>query len=139
MVIKKINFWYISSFLISLLVALPIITVFFGFFELTTDYFLLLKNTFLLKYIFNSIILLVGVLFLTFFFGVGAAFDFHAGLIPQAPSWLQSCGMEWFYRLCKEPKRLWRRYLKNNPLFIIRAILQLLNLRNYPLRDADEH
>ena len=73
------------------------------------------------------------------FFGVGAAFDFHAGLIPQAPSWLQSCGMEWFYRLCKEPKRLWRRYLKNNPLFIIRAILQLLNLRNYPLRDADEH
>ena len=74
MLLKKINFWYINSFLISILVALPIITVFLGFFETTSDYFSLLKNTFLLKYIFNSIILLVGVLFLTFFFGVGAAY-----------------------------------------------------------------
>ncbi len=73
------------------------------------------------------------------FFGVGAAFDFHAGLIPQAPSWLQSCGMEWFYRLCKEPRRLWKRYLKNNPLFIMRAILQLFKLRKYPLQVTDDH
>ena len=58
----------------SLLVALPIVTVFFGFFETTSDYFSLLKDTFLLKYIFNSILLLVGVLFLSFFFGVGAAY-----------------------------------------------------------------
>ena len=58
----------------SLLVALPILTVFFGFFETTSDYFSLLKDTFLLKYIFNSILLLVGVLFLSFFFGVGAAY-----------------------------------------------------------------
>ena len=58
----------------SLLVALPIVTVFFGFFETTSDYFSLLKDTFLLKYIFNSILLLAGVLFLSFFFGVGAAY-----------------------------------------------------------------
>ena len=71
---SKFNFWYISSFLISLLVALPIITVFFGFFESTSDYFYLLKDTFLLKYISNSILLLCGVLLLSFIFGVGAAY-----------------------------------------------------------------
>ena len=67
------------------------------------------------------------------FFGVGAAFDFHAGLIPQAPSWMQSCGLEWFYRLCKEPRRLWKRYLKNNPLFLFRAFMQILGLRKYSI------
>jgi len=71
---NKFNFWYISSFFISILVALPIITVFFGFFETTSDYFLLLKDTFLLKYISNSILLLFGVLSLTLLFGVGAAY-----------------------------------------------------------------
>ncbi len=71
---NKFNFWYLSSFFISLLVALPIVTVFFGFFETTSDYFSLLKNTFLLKYISNSILLLAGVLTLTFIFGVGAAY-----------------------------------------------------------------
>tara|TARA_Y100000590_G_scaffold110950_1_gene126514 strand:- start:587 stop:2194 length:1608 start_codon:yes stop_codon:yes gene_type:complete len=74
MFIKKFNFWYISSFFISILVALPIITVFLGFFETTSDYFSILKNTFLLKYISNSIFLLAGVLFLSFIFGVGAAY-----------------------------------------------------------------
>ncbi|HLU28799.1 MAG TPA: WecB/TagA/CpsF family glycosyltransferase [Glycomyces sp.] len=51
-------------------------------------------------------------------FGVGAAFDFHAGLVPQAPSWMQRRGLEWFYRLTKEPRRLWRRYLVNNPAYL---------------------
>ncbi len=74
MVIRKFNFWYLSSFLICLLVSLPIITIFYGFFETTSDYFSLLKSTFLLKYISNSILLLVGVLLLTFLFGVGAAY-----------------------------------------------------------------
>jgi len=74
MIIKKFNFWYISSFLICLLVASPIITIFLGFFEATSDYFSLLKNTFLLKYISNSILLLLGVLVLTFLFGVGTAY-----------------------------------------------------------------
>ena len=74
MIINRLNFWYISSFLISLLVALPIATVFFSFFESTSDYFSLLKNTFLLEYISNSILLLIGVLSLSFIFGVGAAY-----------------------------------------------------------------
>jgi N-acetylglucosaminyldiphosphoundecaprenol N-acetyl-beta-D-mannosaminyltransferase len=50
--------------------------------------------------------------------GVGAAFDFHAGLKTQAPRWIQRSGMEWLFRLISEPKRLWRRYLINNPWFL---------------------
>jgi N-acetylglucosaminyldiphosphoundecaprenol N-acetyl-beta-D-mannosaminyltransferase len=50
--------------------------------------------------------------------GVGAAFDFHAGLVPQAPGWLQTAGLEWAYRLAHEPRRLWRRYLRYNPRFL---------------------
>ncbi len=50
--------------------------------------------------------------------GVGAAFDFLAGTKPQAPKWMQSIGLEWFFRLCCEPKRLWRRYLIGNSKFI---------------------
>ncbi|MES2709737.1 MAG: WecB/TagA/CpsF family glycosyltransferase [Verrucomicrobiota bacterium] len=68
----------------------------------------------------------------TLMFGVGAAFDFHAGMVPQAPRWMQRSGLEWFYRLTKEPRRLWRRYLINNPLFIGRIFLQWTGLRNYP-------
>jgi len=51
--------------------------------------------------------------------GVGAAFDFHAGLVPQAPSWMQSAGLEWLYRLGQEPRRLWRRYARYNPRFVL--------------------
>jgi N-acetylglucosaminyldiphosphoundecaprenol N-acetyl-beta-D-mannosaminyltransferase len=50
--------------------------------------------------------------------GVGAAFDFHAGLVPQAPDWIQERGLEWAYRLAQEPRRLWRRYLRYNPRFV---------------------
>jgi N-acetylglucosaminyldiphosphoundecaprenol N-acetyl-beta-D-mannosaminyltransferase len=50
--------------------------------------------------------------------GVGAAFDFHAGLVPQAPGWMQEAGLEWTYRLAHEPRRLWRRYLRYNPRFL---------------------
>jgi N-acetylglucosaminyldiphosphoundecaprenol N-acetyl-beta-D-mannosaminyltransferase len=50
--------------------------------------------------------------------GVGAAFDFHAGLVPQAPRWMQSSGLEWSYRLAREPRRLWRRYARYNPRFV---------------------
>jgi N-acetylglucosaminyldiphosphoundecaprenol N-acetyl-beta-D-mannosaminyltransferase len=51
--------------------------------------------------------------------GVGAAFDFHAGLVPQAPDALQRVGLEWAFRLAQEPRRLWRRYLRYNPLFVL--------------------
>ncbi len=50
--------------------------------------------------------------------GVGAAFDFHAGIVPQAPAWMQQRGLEWSYRLAREPRRLWRRYAKYNPRFV---------------------
>jgi N-acetylglucosaminyldiphosphoundecaprenol N-acetyl-beta-D-mannosaminyltransferase len=65
--------------------------------------------------------------------GVGAAFDFHAGLKPQAPHWLQQCGLEWLFRLATEPRRLWRRYLTNNPRFVWRVTLQQLGLVEYDL------
>jgi N-acetylglucosaminyldiphosphoundecaprenol N-acetyl-beta-D-mannosaminyltransferase len=55
---------------------------------------------------------------------VGAAFDFHAGSLPQAPHWMQKAGLEWFFRLYQEPRRLWRRYLILNPIFITRLLLQ---------------
>ncbi|MEN3282311.1 MAG: N-acetylglucosaminyldiphosphoundecaprenol N-acetyl-beta-D-mannosaminyltransferase [Solirubrobacteraceae bacterium] len=61
--------------------------------------------------------------------GVGAAFDFHAGLVPQAPSWLQSMGLEWAYRLVQEPRRLWRRYLRYNPRFVVGFLRQWLRHR----------
>lgn len=65
--------------------------------------------------------------------GVGAAFDFHTGRVKQAPAWVQRSGMEWFFRLTKEPRRLWRRYLRNNPLFLFNVFFQLSGLRKYPI------
>lgn len=58
--------------------------------------------------------------------GVGAAFDYHAGTIKRAPKWMQNSGLEWFHRLCSEPKRLWKRYLVTNTLFILYAFKQLI-------------
>lgn len=61
--------------------------------------------------------------------GVGAAFDFHAGLVPQAPQWLQARGLEWAFRLAQEPRRLWRRYARYNPLFVAGFAAQLIRQR----------
>jgi N-acetylglucosaminyldiphosphoundecaprenol N-acetyl-beta-D-mannosaminyltransferase len=61
--------------------------------------------------------------------GVGAAFDFHAGLVPQAPNWIQEAGLEWAYRLMHEPRRLWRRYLRYNPRFVTAFARQLVTHR----------
>jgi len=71
---RQLNAWYISSFLISVVVAIPIITVFSSFFEDTSNYFEILKETFFFEYIFNSLTLLIGVIFLTFILGVGSAY-----------------------------------------------------------------
>jgi len=60
--------------------------------------------------------------------GVGAAFDFHAGRVAQAPRWIQRSGFEWLYRTCREPRRLWKRYATNNPRFAWRYTLQLVGL-----------
>ena len=56
--------------------------------------------------------------------GVGAAFDFHSGRIKQAPAWLQMLGMEWAFRFAMEPGRLWKRYIYNNPRFMILFLFQ---------------
>jgi N-acetylglucosaminyldiphosphoundecaprenol N-acetyl-beta-D-mannosaminyltransferase len=60
--------------------------------------------------------------------GVGAAFDFHAGRVRQAPGWMQSAGLEWLFRLMMEPRRLWKRYAKHNPRFVALFLMQLLGL-----------
>jgi N-acetylglucosaminyldiphosphoundecaprenol N-acetyl-beta-D-mannosaminyltransferase len=69
----------------------------------------------------------------TLMFGVGAAFDFHSGRVSQAPRWMQRSGLEWLYRLACEPRRLWRRYFRNNPLFLLQFLGQSLRLKKYPL------
>ena len=69
----------------------------------------------------------------TVMIGVGAAFDIHSGRVRQAPLWMQRCGLEWFFRLTQEPKRLWKRYLVNNPLFLARILAQFSGLKQYSL------
>lgn len=61
--------------------------------------------------------------------GVGAAFDFHTGRVRQAPSVLQRLGLEWAFRLAMEPRRLWKRYMKHNPRFVVLFLRQLLGQR----------
>lgn len=65
--------------------------------------------------------------------GVGAAFDFHAGLKQRAPRWMQQGGLEWLFRLAAEPRRLWRRYLVNNPAFVWRVLLQAAGISQHEL------
>jgi N-acetylglucosaminyldiphosphoundecaprenol N-acetyl-beta-D-mannosaminyltransferase len=69
---------------------------------------------------------------------VGAAFDFHAGLLRQAPRWMQRSGLEWLFRLLQEPRRLAFRYLVYNPLFVCLVAVQLMGLRRYPLAPIQE-
>lgn len=63
--------------------------------------------------------------------GVGAAFDFHAGLVKQAPSWMGRSGLEWAYRLSREPRRLWRRYARYNPRFVLAFARQYARHRRH--------
>ena len=65
--------------------------------------------------------------------GVGAAFDMHAGVKKQAPRWMQRSGLEWLFRLGAEPRRLWRRYLINNPWFAWRLLLQWTGVARHDL------
>lgn len=66
---------------------------------------------------------------------VGAAFDFHAGTLAQAPAWMQNAGLEWAFRLLMEPRRLWRRYLRLNPLFVTRVAQQYRTPTRFAARD----
>ncbi len=63
--------------------------------------------------------------------GVGAAFDFIAGVKPQAPRWMQAIGLEWLFRLITEPRRLWKRYLYHNPRFVYKFACQILGIQRY--------
>lgn len=72
----------------------------------------------------------------TLMVGVGAAFDFHSGKVKQAPRWMQRSGLEWVYRLGQEPRRLWKRYLRNNPRFAYRITCQLLGLKKFGLEET---
>jgi N-acetylglucosaminyldiphosphoundecaprenol N-acetyl-beta-D-mannosaminyltransferase len=67
---------------------------------------------------------------------VGAAFNFHAGLLAQAPGFMQRNGLEWLYRLVREPRRLWKRYLLLNPLYATLVALQLCGLRTVDPKTA---
>jgi N-acetylglucosaminyldiphosphoundecaprenol N-acetyl-beta-D-mannosaminyltransferase len=68
--------------------------------------------------------------------GVGAAFDFHAGLIRQAPPWMQRNGLEWSFRLSREPRRLWRRYARYNPRFVAGFARQYAGYRSAQRRSG---
>jgi N-acetylglucosaminyldiphosphoundecaprenol N-acetyl-beta-D-mannosaminyltransferase len=63
--------------------------------------------------------------------GVGAAFDYHTGRIKDCPEWVKSAGLQWLHRLLQDPRRLWRRYLRNNPVFLWKIMLQLTGIRAY--------
>jgi N-acetylglucosaminyldiphosphoundecaprenol N-acetyl-beta-D-mannosaminyltransferase len=63
------------------------------------------------------------------FVGVGAAFDIHTGRIQDSPALFKVCGLQWFHRLCQEPRRLWRRYLFNNPRFVYSVARELFAMR----------
>ena len=65
--------------------------------------------------------------------GVGAAFDFHAGVKPQAPRWMQRAASSGCSGMATEPRRLWRRYLRNNPRFVWSIVLQLTGIVRYEL------
>jgi N-acetylglucosaminyldiphosphoundecaprenol N-acetyl-beta-D-mannosaminyltransferase len=65
--------------------------------------------------------------------GVGAAFDFHTGRVSQAPRWMMRAGLEWLYRLVREPRRLWRRYLIYNPWFVWDVAMQKSGLRRFEI------
>lgn len=62
-------------------------------------------------------------------FAIGAAFDLIPGIVPEAPQWIQSLGMEWMYRLVREPRRLWKRYVFNNPAFLVLWFFQWIRAR----------
>jgi N-acetylglucosaminyldiphosphoundecaprenol N-acetyl-beta-D-mannosaminyltransferase len=64
--------------------------------------------------------------------GVGAAFDYHTGRIRDCSEWIKRAGLQWLHRLMQDPRRLWRRYLRNNPAFLWHIAWQISRLRRYP-------
>jgi len=71
--------------------------------------------------------------------GVGAAFDYHTGRIRDCSGWIKRAGLQWLHRLLQDPKRLWKRYLKNNPAFLWKIALQIFKLKQYPAYAKKAH
>ncbi len=71
--------------------------------------------------------------------GVGAAFDLHTGRMSDSPEWVKRSGLQWAHRLLQEPRRLWKRYLVNNPKFLVAITAQLLGMRDYQLPSTTEY
>ena len=69
----------------------------------------------------------------TLMVGVGAAFLFHTGAIRDSPEWVKRAGMQWLHRFLQEPTRLWKRYLLNNPPFVVYAFMQIIGLKEYAM------
>ena len=65
--------------------------------------------------------------------GVGAAFDIHTGMLKDSPAWIKMAGLQWLHRLLQEPRRLWNRYLVNNPKFVLNICLQLAGVRKHTI------
>ena len=70
--------------------------------------------------------------------GVGAAFLFHTGAIKDSPQWVKRSGLQWLHRFLQEPSRLWKRYLLNNPRFVLYVLLQLIGVKQYALESRPE-
>ena len=68
-----------------------------------------------------------------FCMGVGGGFDIIAGRTKRAPTWMQQYGMEWFYRILQEPRRMWKRYAKTNPVFVWMVLKEYIKLRKNKL------
>jgi N-acetylglucosaminyldiphosphoundecaprenol N-acetyl-beta-D-mannosaminyltransferase len=73
----------------------------------------------------------------TLMFGVGAAYDFHTGRLKDAPQWIKTIGMQWCHRLLQDPRRLWKRYLRNNPAFLWHIGMQLCGMKTYALQPLE--
>jgi N-acetylglucosaminyldiphosphoundecaprenol N-acetyl-beta-D-mannosaminyltransferase len=73
----------------------------------------------------------------TLMIGVGAAFLFHTGAIQDSPAWMKQVGLQWLHRLIQEPARLWKRYLLNNPLFLVHVFLQIMGWKRYTLETGE--
>jgi N-acetylglucosaminyldiphosphoundecaprenol N-acetyl-beta-D-mannosaminyltransferase len=71
--------------------------------------------------------------------GIGAAFDVHTGHMKDAPAWVKVAGLQWLHRLLQEPRRLWKRYLINNPLFLVNIALQFGRIKRFPLPDESKY
>jgi N-acetylglucosaminyldiphosphoundecaprenol N-acetyl-beta-D-mannosaminyltransferase len=71
--------------------------------------------------------------------GVGAAFDIHTGHMTDSPAWVKAAGLQWLHRLLQEPRRLWKRYLFNNPRFLFHIALQFASIKRYYLPDEPEY